>query len=72
MSDKVEDILYQAYAEGIWKEVLQVSKSLDNKGKHFYSYGDKMEEAYRIVIKKQKEKSYENKHMDKKKRSNKR
>ena len=57
MSDKVEDILYQAYAEGIWKEVLQVSKSLDNKGTHFYSYGDKMEEAYRIVIKKQKEKS---------------
>ena len=51
MSDKVEDILYQAYAEGIWKEVLQVSKSLENKGTHFYSYGDKMDEAYRIVIK---------------------
>ena len=71
MSDKVEDILYQAYEEGIWKEVMQVSKSLDTNGKSYYTVADKFEEAYRIV-KIKKEKSYENKHLDKKGRGNKR
>jgi len=65
MSDKVEDILYQAHNEGLWKEVLKVSKSLDGNGKSYYSVGDKMEEAYNIV-KNKKEKGYENKHLDKK------
>jgi len=71
MSDKVEDILYQAHEEGIWEEVLQVSKSLDSKGKHFYSYSDKIEAAYNIANNKN-EKGYENKYLDKKRRSNKR
>tara|TARA_R100001082_G_C4325072_1_gene142918 strand:- start:669 stop:884 length:216 start_codon:yes stop_codon:yes gene_type:complete len=71
MSDKVEDILYQAHEEGIWKEVMQVSKSLDNNGKSYYTVADKFEEAYWIV-KNKKEKSYENKHLDKKRRGNKR
>ncbi len=63
MSDKVEDILYKAYGEGIWSDVLSVSKSLE--GKHYHTYGDKIEEAYNIV-KTKKEKGYENKHLDKK------
>ena len=49
MSDKVEDILYQAWSEGLWKEVMEVSKSLDNNGKFYQSVGDKFEEAYYIV-----------------------
>ena len=69
MSDKVEDILYQAYEEGLWHEVMEESKSLD--GNHYHTYGDKFEEAYRIV-KTKKEKGYENKHLDKQKRSRKR
>ena len=44
--DKVEDILYKAYNEGIRDEVLKVSSSL--KGS-YYTYGDKVEEAYKIV-----------------------
>ena len=71
MSDKVEDILYQAYNEGIWKEVMQVSKSLDNNGRTYYSVADKFEEAYNIV-KTKKEKGYENKHLDNKTRRRKR
>jgi len=71
MSDKVEDILYQAYDEGIWTEVMAASKSLDNNGKSYYTVADKFEEAY-WMVKKQKEKGYENTHLDKKKRSNKR
>tara|TARA_R110000796_G_scaffold40092_1_gene99461 strand:+ start:85 stop:300 length:216 start_codon:yes stop_codon:yes gene_type:complete len=71
MSDKVEDILYQAHNEGLWKEVLEVSKSLDGNGKSYYCIGDKMEEAYNIV-KNKKEKGYESKHLDKKGRSTKR
>ena len=63
MSDKVEDILYQAYEEGIWKEVMEASNSLDNKT--YYSMGDKYEEAYRIVKEKidkqNKKKRYERK-----------
>lgn len=69
MSDKVEDILYKAYGEGIWSDVLSVSKSLE--GKHYHTYGDKIEEAYNIV-KTKREKGYENKHLDKKRRGNKR
>jgi len=68
MSDKVEDILYQAYEEGIWRDVIETSKSLDNNGKSYYSIGDKFEEAYNIV-KNKKGKSYESKHLDKKGRS---
>jgi hypothetical protein len=71
MSDKVEDILYQAYNEGIWKDVMEVSKSLDNNGKAYYSVADKFEEAYNIV-KTKKEKGYENKHLDNKTRRRKR
>jgi len=67
MQDKVEDILYQAHSEGIKDEVLEVSHSLN---RHFYTYGDKIEEAYRIV--KQKREGYENKYLDKQRRSNKR
>tara|TARA_R100000734_G_C3312504_1_gene103548 strand:- start:1075 stop:1284 length:210 start_codon:yes stop_codon:yes gene_type:complete len=69
MSDKVEDILYQAHDEGIYKEVMAVSRSLD--GKHYWSVADKFEEAYRIV-KTKREKGYESKHLDKKRRGNKR
>jgi len=71
MSDKVEDILYQAYGEGIYEEVMAVSKSLGNGGKVWPTVGDKFEEAYNLV-KQQKEKGYENKHLDKKRRGNKR
>jgi len=70
MSDKVEDILYQAHNEGIWKEVLDESKYLENNGKRFYSYGDKIEAAYNIV-KTKKEKRYENTNLGSQKRSNK-
>jgi len=70
MSDKVEDFLYQAHNEGIWKEVLDESKRLEDSGKRFYSYGDKIEAAYNIV--KTKKESYESKHLDKKRRSIKR
>jgi len=52
--DKVEDILYKAYNEGIRDKVLKVSSSL--KGS-YYSYGDKVEEAYKIV-KENEEKNY--------------
>lgn len=52
-SDKVEDILYQAYNEGICDKVLKVSKSL--KGS-YYTYGDKIEKAYNIVKKEKDEK----------------
>tara|TARA_Y100000592_G_C5323034_1_gene245713 strand:- start:253 stop:462 length:210 start_codon:yes stop_codon:yes gene_type:complete len=69
MSDKVEDILYQAHDEGIYDEVMAASRSLDNK--NYWTVGDKYEEAYRIV-KQQKEKGYESKHLDKKRRGNKR
>lgn len=44
--DKVEDVLYKAYNEGIRDKVLEVSIGL--KGS-YYSYGDKVEEAYNIV-----------------------
>jgi len=64
MSDKIEDILYKAHDEGIWSEVITVSKSLDGV-KHFHTYGDKIEEAYNIV-KTKREKGYENKYLDKK------
>jgi|TARA_R110001592_G_scaffold159830_2_gene391522 hypothetical protein len=56
MSDKVEDILYQAHKEGIWKEVLNVSKSLDVEGKHWHTYGDKIEQAYNMVKNKKRKK----------------
>ena len=65
MSDKVEDILYQARNEGIWKEVLDASKSLENSNRHFYDYGDRLEAAYNIV-KNKKKKGYENTNLDKK------
>jgi hypothetical protein len=48
---------------------MNVSKSLDNK--QFWAVGDKFEEAYRIV-KTEREKSYESKHLDKKTGGNKR
>ena len=67
MSDKVEDILYQAHNEGIWNDVMEVSKSLSTR--NFHTYGDKIEEAYNIV-KKKKEKGYEDKYLDKKRRGN--
>tara|TARA_R110001592_G_scaffold75219_2_gene227742 strand:+ start:277 stop:453 length:177 start_codon:yes stop_codon:yes gene_type:complete len=54
MADKSEDILYQAHNEGIWEEVMKVSKTL--KGS-YYTYGDKLEQAYNIVKKKQHEKN---------------
>ena len=44
--DKVEDVLYKAYNEGIRDKVLEVSIGL--KGS-YYSYGDKIEQAYKIV-----------------------
>jgi hypothetical protein len=69
MSDKVEDILYQAHDEGIYNEVMAVSRSLDQK--HYWTVADKFEEAYRIV-KTKREKGYENTHLDKKTRGNKR
>jgi len=69
MSDKIEDILHQAHDEGIWKEVIETSRSLDKKS--YYTLGDKYEEAYNIV-KSKKEKSYESKHLDKKGRRTKR
>ena len=65
MSDKVEDILYQAHNEGIWNDVMEVSKSLSTR--NFHTYGDKIEEAYNIV-KTKKEKGYEDKYLDKKRR----
>jgi len=67
MSDKVEDILYQAHNEGIWNDVMEVSKSLSTR--NFHTYGDKIEEAYNIV-KTKKEKGYEDKYLDKKRRGN--
>jgi len=69
MSDRIEDILYQAHDEGIYNEVMNVSKNLDNR--QYWNVADKFEEAYRIV-KTKKEKGYENKHLDKKTRGNKR
>ena len=69
MSDKVEDILFQAHSEGIWKEVLDESKHLGDNGKYFYR--DKIEAAYNIV-KTKKEKRYENTNLGSQKRSNKR
>ena len=69
MSDKVEDILYQAHDEGIYNEVMAVSKSLDDKS--YWTIADKFEESYNIV-KTKREKGYENKHLDKKRRGNKR
>ncbi len=53
MGDKTEDILYQAHNEGIWEEVMKVSKTL--KGS-YYTYGDKIEKAYNIVKKEKDEK----------------
>ena len=49
MSDKVEDILYQAYGEGIYEEVMAVSKSLSDGKRSWPTVGDKFEEAYLIV-----------------------
>ena len=73
MSDKVEDILYQAHEEGIYEEVMAVSKSLNDGKRSWPTIGDKFEEAYYLVKKqKQKEKGYENTHLDKKRRGNKR
>ena len=48
---------------------MNVSKNLDNR--QYWNVADKFEEAYRIV-KTKKEKGYENKHLDKQKRSRKR
>ncbi len=45
----VEDILMQAYEEGIYEAVMEASKSLDNNGKHYYEVKDKFDEAYNIV-----------------------
>ena len=44
--DKIEDILYKAHNEGIRDKVLKVSGDL--KGS-YYTLGDKLEAAYRIV-----------------------
>lgn len=47
MSDKLEDILFKAYKEGIVDDVLNLSSNLeDNK---YFTYADKIEEAYNIV-----------------------
>tara|TARA_R110000796_G_C14460618_1_gene424463 strand:- start:648 stop:845 length:198 start_codon:yes stop_codon:yes gene_type:complete len=46
--DRVEDLLYKAHAEGLYNAVMEVSKTL--KGS-YYTYADKLEEAYNIVIK---------------------
>ena len=51
----VEDILYRAMDEGIYKEVMAASKSLEGNGKSYYTVADKFEEAYQLVIKKKKE-----------------
>jgi len=48
-SDRVEDVLYKAHGEGIYDDVIKVSKTL--KGS-YWTYGEKIEEAYNIVIKK--------------------
>ena len=45
----VEDILMQAYDEGLYDAVMEASKSLDSNGKHYYEVKDKFEEAYNIV-----------------------
>ena len=63
MSDKVEDILFQAHSEGIWKEVLDESKHLGENGKYFYAYN---------IVKTKKEKRYENTNLGSQRRSNKR
>ena len=47
MSDKLEDILFKAYKEGIVDDVLNLSSNLEvNK---YFTYADKIEEAYNIV-----------------------
>ena len=46
----VEDILYQAYDEGIYDEVMRVSKSLSTQDKYKYmEVSDRMDAAYQIV-----------------------
>ena len=43
----VEDILYQAYDEGIYDEVMRVSKSLSTQDKYKYmEVSDRMDAAY--------------------------
>ena len=51
---KVEDILYQAYNEGIRDEVFTESNKLDNRGGKYdnMEIGDKFEIAYNNVIEK--------------------
>ena len=45
-----EDILYQAHNEGIWKEVLNVSRSLSKQDKYSrMEVGDRLEIAYMQV-----------------------
>jgi len=67
MSDKIEEILYMALGKGkdFYDAVLSVSKGLPKS--KYPEMGDKLEKAYSIV-EQQREKGYENKHLDKKQR----
>lgn len=44
--DKVEEILLKSHDEGVYEQVLEESSNLTG---HFYTYGDKIETAYKIV-----------------------
>ena len=53
MSDKIEDILYNANELGIYNEVIKESKRLSKLKKHKYlEMGDRLEIAYNKIKKK--------------------
>ena len=57
MSDKIEDILYKAYYEGIKYKVLTESNRLSTQVKYKYlEVGDRLEIAYNNIWKKYKNK----------------
>jgi hypothetical protein len=55
MSDKIEDILFKAYYEGIKDKVLIESSKLSTQSKYKYlEVGDRLEIAYNNIWKKYK------------------
>jgi len=76
MSKWAEDTLYEITMsineKGLRKEFDKEYKKLDQKQWKWRPVADKYEHVYNIVVNKTKEKGYENTHLDKENRGNKR
>ena len=62
MSDKIEDVLYEAHRRGIKSKVLNESNRLSKQAKYkYFEVGDRLEVAFNNIVKIYEYKSIEKK-----------